>query len=137
MGGPVNRGSLTLHYEDNSTRKFDYSSSMGCNVINIKPRQRIARAVVASAHFVLFNRKNMRGRQATFSSNQEREYSAEDVGFTRVKSIVRKGCRREASVTVIALSLTAATLFLVVAAVLLYRWRRSRQAAPAFSADTI
>ena len=66
----------------------------------------------------------------------EREYSAEEVGFTRVKSIIREDCRREASVTVLAVTVTAASIFLVVAAILLYRWRRSRQDPPAPSEDT-
>ena len=120
-------GSLILHYEDNSTLRIDYDSSMECEVINMKKKERMVRAVVSSAHFLLFNRKNLKGLQTTVSSTREREFSAEEVGFTKVRSIARRGCgSRQATVTIIAVSLTVVALFLVLAAILLYRWRKAQ-----------
>ena len=81
---PVSVGSLILHFEDNSTRKIEYASDMECEVINMKPEHPIVRVVVASAHFVLYNRRDRRGRQYPVSSTREKEYSAQELGFTKV-----------------------------------------------------
>ena len=81
---PVSVGSLILHFEDNSTRKIEYRSGMECEVINMKPEHPIVRVVVASAHFVLYNRRDRRGRQYPVSSTREKEYSAQELGFTKV-----------------------------------------------------
>ena len=43
----------------------------------------------------------------------------------KVRSIVKEGCSREASVEVIAVSVTLAALLLVVMAILIYRWKKS------------
>ena len=88
-------GSLILHYDDNSTHKIDYdSSSEDCYLTHL-PKKRIAKVEVNSAHFVLYSRRNWRGKMASVRSVGSREYSTEEIpGIPRVKSVRQEGCKR-------------------------------------------
>lgn len=79
---------------------------------------------VASAHFVLHNKKKRNGRQKHVGSEGSKEYSARDVGFTKVRGVlvINKACTsREAKVPLVAVCVCAGAMALVLAAVLLYR----------------
>ena len=86
-------GSLILHYDDNTTYKIHYdSSSLECHV-NFLPNKKITKVEVNSAQFVLYSRRNWRGRAAAVSSVGYREFSTEEIlGITRVKSVRQQGC---------------------------------------------
>ena len=87
-------GSLILHYADNSTNKIDYDSSSEDCYLNHLPNKKIAKVEVNSAHFVLYSRRNWRGKMADVRSVGSREYSTEEIpGITRVKSLRQQGCR--------------------------------------------
>ena len=86
-------GSLTLHYDDNSRHKIDYNSSSKDCYLNQLPNKKITKVEVNSAHFVLYSRRNWRGKMASVSSVGFREYSREEIlGMTKVKSVRQQGC---------------------------------------------
>ena len=86
------KGSLTLCYEDNIKHTIPYDSSIqGCQTIDLPQQyQEMAfdRLELAHGKFVLYSRKNGSGRAKTVESiSGYREYSAEDIGFSVVKSV--------------------------------------------------
>lgn len=92
------------------------------------PRKRIAGVEVAAADFILYSKPNWSGQQSNVGSPGNKIYSADDVRFTKVKSvlILSKGCVREANVPLVAISVCAVAVILILAGVLLYRSRRTK-----------
>ena len=91
-GQPRVRGSLNFYYEDNIKHTIPYDSSIqGCQTIDLPQQyQEMAfdRLELAHGKFVLYSRKNGSGRAKTVESiSGYREYSAEDIGFSVVKSV--------------------------------------------------
>ena len=90
---PIVVGSLTLHYQDNSTLQIFYDSSSQDCMVNHLPRKKIAKVELHSSQFVLYTKKNWTGRSATVSAVGNKKFSAEEIpGITRVKSVKQQGC---------------------------------------------
>jgi len=133
---PESHGSLTLHYTDDTRFKIDFnSSSPECRetVTNL-PKKRIAKVEVASASFILHNNKKTNGLQKQVGSVGSREYSAEDVGFTKVRAVIilnnsacaGRGGTANAKVPLIVVCVLVGVISLVLAAVLLISRTRTR-----------
>ena len=91
-GAGSGSGSLTLCYENNIKHTIPYNYSIReCQTIDIPLQfQEMAfeRLELAHGEFVLYSRKNGSGRAKTVESiSGYREYSAEDIGFSVVKSV--------------------------------------------------
>ena len=115
---------VILHFTDGTQHKVVVdSSNQDCKVNNIPRGKRIAKAEVASGDFILYSKRTWSGRQKVVGSGGNRDYSADVVGFTKVKSvqILKEGCSREANVPLVAVSVCAVVLALALAALLLYR----------------
>ena len=131
---PENHGSLTLHYTDDTRLKVDFdSSSTECRktVTNL-PKKRIVRVEVASAHFVLHNKKKTNGLQKVVGSVGSREYSADDVGSTKVRAVIllNRSCDGRVALASAKVPLIAVCVFgvlgLLLAGVLLIYRRTTR-----------
>merc|ERR1712108_131649 len=87
----------------------------------------------ASAQFILHNKKKTNGLQKQVGSLGSREYSAEDVGFTKVRAVILLnssciggGDIANAKVPLIVVCVLIGVISLVLAAVLLISRRRKR-----------
>jgi len=121
-------GSLILHFEDGAQHKIVLDSSkQACKVTSL-PRKKIVRVEVAAADFTLYSRRNWSGTEKNVGAVGNKIYSADDVKFTKVKSVLirSKGCVREANVPLVAISVCVMAVILVLAGVLLYRSRRTK-----------
>ena len=88
------KGSLILHYHDNSTYKIYYSSSTQNCDLNHLPSKKIVKVGVHNAKFVLYTMKNWRGKSVTVKAVGSKEFSPEEIlGITKVKSVKQIGCR--------------------------------------------
>jgi len=117
-------GSLILHFEDGTQHKIVHDrSGQDCKVNNI-PRKRITRVEVANADFILYNNPKWRGKQMRVGSVGNMEYTADEVGFTWVKSVEKQDCSRKANVPAVAVSVCVVVIILVLAG--LFVLRRSK-----------
>ena len=132
---PESHGSLTLHYTDDTRFKVVFnSSSQECReTVTDLPGKRIVKVEVASAQFILHNKKKTNGLQKQVGSVGSREYSAEDVGFTRVRAVIllNSACTGRIALATAKVPLIAVGVFgvvsLVLAVILLISRRTTRR----------
>ena len=88
-------GSLILHYDDNTSYRINYdSASQYCKVNNLPRRKKITKVVVNAAEFILYRGKRWRGTSKLVSSVGSQEYSVNEIGITKVKSVKQYNCKR-------------------------------------------